>query len=207
MPAACEGWYSLPDSNRDRMSRLSLDALPLRLAQGIATSDAAFALRASARQPPLTSLRKPLACRAVAGEASEGWCERRDLNPHSEELVSKTSASAVPPRSHKISPTSLAASPGTLRIPPQRGCATRSRRRSVVLSTGYDPVFPPYQSGVLPNERRERWGRRQGFRTRNLSFTKRLHFHCATPARRAVARKASEGDNASHFPSKRRMQN
>jgi hypothetical protein len=28
--------------------------------------------------------------------------------------------------------------------------------RALELSTGYDPVFPPYQSGVLPNERRER---------------------------------------------------
>src|SRR5687768_12646311 len=43
----------------------------------------AFALRATAWRPSLTSLREALpACQAVAGEASDGWCERRDLNPH-----------------------------------------------------------------------------------------------------------------------------
>src|SRR5262245_34683142 len=36
----------------------------------------------------------------------------------------------------------------------------------MVLSTGYDPVFPPYQSGVLPNERREQWCRRRGLSPR-----------------------------------------
>src|SRR5687768_12646312 len=73
------------------------------------------------------------ATRGIAGLPSRSWRSQRRLvraegfEPTPlEGLVSKTSASAVPPRSHEMG-----------------------------LSTGYDPVFPPYQSGVLPNERRE----------------------------------------------------
>ena len=177
------------------------------------------------------------ASRCTAGLPSRSWRSQRRLvraegfEPTPREgLVSKTSASAVSPRSHlenvsisMLPVFALRAAPGALRLRLLRGRATRSRRRSVVLSTGYDPVFPPYQSGVLPNERRERRAKKQpsarrgratrnrrrsvvpaaGFEPATFALRMRCAASCATPACRAAARKGrAAANNASHSAEK-----